>query len=341
MRDTTICQYGAGLDDERRSSMEHAMTLPGWLDILIFEGFQGNYQLSPQDVEYNPDQSMDFIRIYLGTYFPRSYVESYAIIGGLIENRAYFERLDSCEELNVVDFGCGTGGEIFGLISVLQHKLKHLKRIHVDAIDANPHAIRTLYKLAEQMKALHQFNIEIDWNYHCFFINDHADWEDLIRMLNRPYQYIMSFKTLNELIQSKVFPNENVYYKMLNMFCPLLAHNGVLLIVDVTTKNDEMNLYYPQIMNKGINRFVKERKQFKTVIPAACYHYEQRCHGCYMQDSFSVSHSRRQSDLSKVAYRIICPSSFADQFMQQVPSTVCNGNSQFVDKADPYRLTLK
>ena len=336
-----ICQQRAGLDDERRSSMEHAMTLPLWLDKLIFEELKGNYQLSPKDVVYNPDQPIDFVRCYLGTYFPRSYVESYAIIGDLMENRIYFEELNGCEELNVVDFCCGTGGEIFGLISVLQHKLKHLKRIHVDAIDANPHAIRTLYKLAEQMKALHQFNIEIDWNFHCFFINNHADWADLIKMLNRPYQYIMSFKALNELIQSKVFPNENVYYKMLSMFTPLLAHNGVLLIVDVATKNDEMNLYYPQIMNMGMNHFVKEKKHFKSVIPAACYHYEQQCNACYMQDSFSVSHSRRQLDLSKVAFRIVCPSSFADQFMKQVPSTVCNGNSQFVDKSDPYRSTLK
>ena len=51
---------------------------------------------------------------YLGTYFPRSYAESYCIFS------EYFKSNNSDfadkEELSIFDFGSGTGGEIIGLL---------------------------------------------------------------------------------------------------------------------------------------------------------------------------------------------------------------------------------
>ena len=47
--------------------------LPKWLDKIIYTDFGAIFEPHPQDVVYNPDQPYEFVKIYLGTYFPRSY----------------------------------------------------------------------------------------------------------------------------------------------------------------------------------------------------------------------------------------------------------------------------
>lgn len=58
-------------------------------------------------------------------------------------------------------------------------------------------------------------------------------------------------------------------------------------------------------MNKGLNTFVRLNSDYKSIIPHACYYEENNCNGCYMQEVFTVSHSRKKDDITKIAYRII------------------------------------
>jgi len=112
-----------------------------------------------------PPDNTDFDKIYLGTYFPRSYAEAYCIMERLLGNRTYFEALvDECE-LNILDFCCGTGGEILGLISILQEKLPTLKRIYIDAFDANEMYIFNIFHIIEEVKD--HLNVEIGINPQC------------------------------------------------------------------------------------------------------------------------------------------------------------------------------
>ena len=55
---------------------EKSFILPDWLNKILFEEFEAIYEPRPTDVVYNPDQPYEFVKIYLGTYFPRSYAES-------------------------------------------------------------------------------------------------------------------------------------------------------------------------------------------------------------------------------------------------------------------------
>ena len=97
--------------------------LPKWLDKIIYTDLEAIFEPHPQDVVYNPDQPYEFVRIYLGTYFPRSYAEAFCIVNNLFENEKYLSSIYALEEVNILDFCCGTGGEIIGLIDVLQSKL--------------------------------------------------------------------------------------------------------------------------------------------------------------------------------------------------------------------------
>ena len=57
---------------------ERKVVLPTWLDTLIFNDLSANYCRQNKDMvvlEWN----FDDIKKYLGTYFPRSYAESFCI----------------------------------------------------------------------------------------------------------------------------------------------------------------------------------------------------------------------------------------------------------------------
>lgn len=60
------------------------------------------------------------------------------------------------------------------------------------------------------------------------------------------------------------------------------------------------------------------------------------CNGCYMQDIFTISHSRKKNDVSKVAYRIICRKKFADVIVTFDVNQSCRKNNPLADKKLPY-----
>lgn len=313
------------------------MRLPQWLDSIIYDKYGAVFEPCPQDVVYNPDQPYDFVKLYLGTYFPRSFAEAYYIAAKLFMNPEYKNSLQRIEEINLLDFCCGTGGEVFGMILALQSQLPNLKRINIDAVDANPYAIRILYHLVEELDKIDIIKIQIHITPQCRFIETNQDLEDMINFLNVKYHFILSFKALNEFVQKDTFPGENIYSKIVTCFLPLLSSYGILVLSDVTTKLNDRYLFYPELMNIGINEVLRKNTAYKSIIPYACYYMENECKGCYMQDIFRVSHSRKVLDRTKIAYRVLCHSDFADSVMVNIKRTSCKAINPCADKFAPYR----
>lgn len=311
--------------------------LPLWLDKIIYTNFEAIFEPHPQDVVYNPDQPYEFVKMYLGTYFPRSYAESFCIVNNLFENSNYLSSIYALEEVNILDFCCGTGGEIIGLIDILQSKLPNLKRINIDAFDANPNAICFLYHMMESVVKSNCIRVDININPQGLYVSSEQELKDLVNLTNVRYHFIVSFKALNEFIQHDTFKNKNVYSLISSYFLPLLSNVGVFILSDVTTKLNNSELFYPQVLNAGINSFVcSSKNEFKTLYPYPCYFHEMSCKGCYMQDIFTVSHSRKRNDISKVAYRIICRKNLADAIVASDFNQSCRKNNPLADKNLPY-----
>lgn len=315
----------------------HDIKFPLWLDKIIFDEFEAVYEPRPQDVVYNPEQPYEFVKLYLGTYFPRSYAEAYGIVTSLFANEKYKQAIFSLEEINILDFCCGTGGEIIGLLVALSEKLPNLKRVYIDAYDANPDAIRFLYHLTEAIETVHEFGLEFHIDPQCLYINSDQEIQDVVNRSNVQYHFIMSFKAINEFVQHKTFCDSNPYELITSYFIPLLDFNGVFIMEDVTTKS-ENGLFYPQMMNTGINRYLKNSQQYKSIMPKACFHHEGKCSYCYMQDVFYISHSRKSEDISKVAYRVICKKSFAQEIMDGNVPRECRVTNPNADKYLPYNI---
>ena len=77
-----------------------SVILPIWLDKIIFDDFEAVYEPRPMEVVYNPDQPYEFIKLYLGTYFPRSFAEVYSILASLMTNDNYKQSLYNLQEIN-------------------------------------------------------------------------------------------------------------------------------------------------------------------------------------------------------------------------------------------------
>ena len=181
-----------------------------------------------------------------------------------------------------------------------------------------------------------EMNVKININPQCIFIESEQEIKDIVSYSNVQYHFMMSFKAINEFVQHKTFKT-NAYELVASYLLPLLSQYGVFIMSDVASKLNDGTMFYPQLMNVGLNRFIKETSHFKSIIPTACFIHEENCTGCYMQDIFYVTHSKKSRDISKVAYRVLCKSDFAAELLFDKSSCSCRATNQLADKNSPYK----
>ena len=111
----------------------------------------------------------------------------------------------------------------------------------------------------------------------------------------------------------------DVYEHMCNSFTPLLDSNGLLLLLDVTTKDENSSKFYPELLNEQVNKFViRDCKEFSTLLPISCALHPDCVNSCFTQRKFYISHSQKKNDISKVAYRIIARKSLSEKLIKEI-----------------------
>ena len=289
--------------------------LPHWLDLLLFNNFGAVYSPEYTKFEYNLDIDSEDLKVYLGTYFPRSYAESFCIFDDLFKIRPYIEVLKKEVELNILDFGCGTGGELIGLIIALSKHIPDPKAINILAIDGNHDALCSLEKIIEELSS----NIRHIISLSCLERTIQSEKDIQMVDEHKKFHFILNSKMICELVSKKITDN-NCYYRVAKVLTQNLADNGILYILDVTTKDEHSNLFYPQLMNLGLNDFISNHKDYSTLLPLACNNWKECKGACFMQQTFTISHSRKSGDESRVCYRLICRQDFMQRFVSNVSS---------------------
>ncbi len=273
--------------------------IPHWLDLALFNNLGAIYSPEHKKFEYNLDTAIEDIKVYLGTYFPRSYAESFCIFDDLFRSREYMEILNNESEINILDFGCGTGGELMGLVVALSKHMATSKSIKIFAIDGNRAALNVLNDLLNVLSS----NVRHNISFSCIEKTIHNEIDFQISGIPICH-FILNSKMICELISRKIVEG-NCYYKVADIFSRLLSDNGILYILDVTTKDEHSNFFYPQLMNQGLNEFVLSHKDYVTLLPLACGSWNNCKETCFIQQIFNVSHSRKSGDESRVCYRLI------------------------------------
>ena len=253
--------------------------LPHWLDKKIFNEHQAIYAPEHERYEYNLDLNEEELKVYLGTYFPRSYAEMFCIADNLLQNKCLKKTLEQ-DEISVLDYGCGTGGEILGLITAIGRHLPHTK-INITAIDGNDGALAILKDLVECNP---NKNIQVELSIFSQTLGTIEDVEKLAFGKN-DYHFILCDKMVCELISKKVLPT-NAYAIMAKKLTAFLHENGLLIMLDVTTKDEHSGYFYPQLMNNAINDYVRKSRTIETLLPLSCACHDGCRNFCFMQQSY-------------------------------------------------------
>lgn len=288
--------------------------LPHWLDKKIFNNHQAIYAPEHERYEYNLDLNEKELKVYLGTYFPRSYSEMFCIVDNLMQNEYLKETFDQ-DEIRVLDCGCGTGGEILGFITAVGKHLPHAKT-NITAIDGNDGALSILKDLVESNP---NKKVQVELNTLKQTLNTSKDVEELAFRKNN-YHFIICDKMVCELVSKEVLPM-NAYAIMAKTLATHLSENGLMILLDVTTKDERSGYFYPQLMNSAINDYVRKSRTIETLLPLSCACYEGCKGSCFMQQTFYVSHSHKSNDESRVCYRVLCRKTLKTAIMQGKETT--------------------
>jgi ribosomal protein RSM22 (predicted rRNA methylase) len=263
--------------------MQTRATLPEWLDDFIFGKLKAQYHRSNCDMTVI-DWGKEEILNYLGTYFPRSYTESYCIFKCFLQESSSFSEFNT---LSILDFGCGTGGEVIGFATALSECRPNIQSIVVKAIDGNQFALNRFEDICDEFN---KNNIlKINSRASAVKIDDFYDLTILDAILDGQYDIIISFKAVCEFVTKQQFEEKNAYEHLLKFMLPKLADGGVMLLVDVTTCNNVVQEWLPNMMDRGL--------QVASIRVIGRNKFNNEC--------FKVSHSMYTDDVSKIAWRLI------------------------------------
>lgn len=258
-------------DNQIIEKIKSETRLPKWLDKFIFENLQAKYEPDFEKFDYNLEHSTEELLTYLGTYFPRSFAESFCIFDDIFSNRAYNLELSTKEELNILDIGCGTGGNLIGLLTAINKHFTNIQNINFWAIDGNSDALQILKSIIIKFIRNHSININFQLINETF--KEVKEVSKLFEIIPcKSFDFIMSFKTIVEIISKGNGLNNDSYYKWFDLTSDLLNSNGLALIVDVTTKTDFSD-YLPLLLNEQSRNFVKDKPIFKIFSPLSCNCY--------------------------------------------------------------------
>ena len=226
-RELSTYAFCRGYTDIRIRSVQ----LPSWVDSFIFDQLGGQFLRSNADmtvIDWNREKILN----YLGTYFPRSYAESYCIFKQILTDSQLF-----CgrKMLSLLDFGCGTGGEIFGFAVALSECRPEIKSLRVKAIDGNQFALNRFDDIREEFNK--HYPLQILSNPSAVHIEDFYDLSILDSILADNYDVIISFKAVCEFVTKQQFEEKNAYEHLSKFMLPRVSKHGTMLLVDVTSKN--------------------------------------------------------------------------------------------------------
>lgn len=277
--------------------------LPAWLDDFVFDQLKAEYAPDFRKFDYNLELTKEDNLKYLGTYFPRSYAESFCIFDNIFQNETYQRALSKEQSLNILSVGCGTGGDLIGLLTVIEKYFHSVSNVKIWAIDGNIEALGILEAITQKFRSQTSKKVEL-YTIEDIFSSIHGISTHQIEHVL--FDFILSFKMICEIVSAGVSANDNSYYDFIMKFVPLLSDVGLCLLLDVTTKTEHNYSFNPILMNRQVNQALLELEEYQTLLPLPCSIHEQTCvEQCFTQQVFQVSHKQKANDISKVCYRLI------------------------------------
>lgn len=292
------------------------LTINNKLYEFIINDLGGFYEQNQEKVKSNINNNSDDNKWYLGTYFPKSFKESYVLFSDIYSAINKYGFLNNKREINILDIGSGTGGEIYGILQVLEEQVDSKLIINIYSVDGNENALQLQENIYHNYwkQSFHKHEINFMFIQQIFKTGEDIDTFIKNKFKTGQIDIVVSFKALSELLE---YDNE-VYYKFLKSCENILANDGILLLDDVTceikTLTDSgiiINKYIPYTINDNIRKYIKTNHMLNIITPLCCLYNLENCkkNDCYSQciiySNMIVNKRREHRDIDcKIQYNL-------------------------------------
>ncbi len=315
--------------------------LPGYLDGLIFgpDGLGGIYEPDPDAVRDGLAANDHRQRIYLGTYFPRSFAESLSIFRPLLAHAPVRDALMPRQVLSILDVGAGTGGDLVGLLHAVASSGLTPARVDIVSLEGNPTAIPYQRRTVQECSAQTGLNVNLsarEMELPSTSSGFASQLDSFLLSTSASFDIAITWKALNEFYHRNYASAQGVYRAFIQCVAPYVSPRGLCVLLDTTNKVKDRNVYLPIIMNREARAYAQgPDPRLLHVIPRSCAYWGQACRtdDCYTQRVFYVAHSARPAVESKVAYKAFAPDAFAQQLNSGAPEAMYRCNT-----ANPTRV---
>lgn len=276
------------------------------------------YSPSHEQARYNLHADEHSVKAYLGTYLPRTVFEFMTIGQDMLSHPPMLKSVPTHRPLRILDLGSGTGGAWMGLASALFAN-NYSQPLHIDAVDGNRLALAKQAPFASAISKQAGVNIQLVTT-HCTLGSDTASFaQDLVALLerlNKQYDFVLVSKHLSEFYCAAGPAAHGVVRQALHLLAPALTPQGFLVMLDVTTRIDEVGEFFPKLMARELGQYMSQDPQnLRPVLPVPCaINSANACAAstgqCFTQRQLFFSHAINRSGLvrsesTKVTYRVL------------------------------------
>ncbi len=303
------------------------ITLPTELEHVLFSDLEAYYSPNHADVRFNLDSDSKKIKNYLGTYFPRSFAESYSIYKDVlcfqpVNSPGGKSLIATDTSVSILSFGCGTGGDVVGGIYALLENRPNLKTIEITGIDGNELALEKAEYIIDCIRQASKAKIL----FHPIRFNANKDDCDLIKNQLKPgnFDFVQTFKTVGELPQEPESPAryDSVYGDVTSFFIRYIKPTGLFIVLDLCYPDEVDKIFYPIYLNRQITNFLRHNTEYSSLLPVPCAKVGICRFRCFTEKYFFIQHRQLgwgNADLSKVAFRVLGHSNFVKRILPQIP----------------------
>jgi len=303
--------------------------LPKELDQILFNEMGGYYQKGT-NVDVNINNSEDDNKRYIGTYFPRSFAEAFTIMNDIYEQDLIKMSINSRQQINILDIGTGTGGNVIGMMEFFRSIGLNSEKITFYTLEGNSNAIEM------QKRIFNSYNEKYSTK---FILNNtlmrftsaatlNSQIEIFLKQKGLTFDFITSFKFLSEFYSLDYNQAKGIYTYTVKTLQKFLAPQSFLILFDLVSGNMDRNRPRPfttQIMSDELNDYTKlPEALLNCILPVCCGKWGVTCNKrmCYIERQFGVQHSRKANDLSKGCYRVMTEKNYATQIIATQPSGI-------------------
>jgi SAM-dependent methyltransferase len=275
-------------------------------------------------------------RIYLGTYFPKSVIESWCITSELLSIPLISSAFRQKEVIRLLDVGSGTGAAVVGVLLALADWGECKSSVEVTSLDINEDALAKQGEILDSLKAHLPFELIV--NFHKIRLPFELDGfvanlSTFAEQEGHKYDIVTCWKCLSEFYNVNFAQAQGIIRNMVRLASSMLVPNGLCVVNDVTTTDNNYE-FFACTLNREVNEHdVAPDAEARTILPLPCGKSSSFCteKSCYTQRRFRVSHKLAPYDQTKTAYRILAPIVFA----QSITASFNNLPAYGVNAAKP------